>query len=50
MPVMGMAPWVEKYKKDGSLCKFKNRRDYRSGSAFGQAMVLANGRIMLRYT
>ncbi|GMH37357.1 hypothetical protein BSKO_05230 [Bryopsis sp. KO-2023] len=48
VPVAGMAPWVESYKKDGSLVEIKNRRDYRSGRACGQAMALANGVILIR--
>lgn len=48
VPLPGFPPYVENFKKDGSLVTVKERRDNRSGRAFGQAMQLSDGRILTR--
>eukprot|EP00210_Caulerpa_lentillifera_P007329 g7005.t1 len=48
IPVPYYKPRVETFRKDGSVVKLPFRRDDRSGSSFGQAFALIDGRIVLR--
>lgn len=41
-------PRVETYRKDGTVLEIPHRRDDRSGTSFGQAFALIDGRVVVR--
>ena len=49
IPVIGMAPRVERFNKDGSLAEMEARRDDKQGRGVGQAVAMMDGRLLIRY-